>query len=64
MLHKEELINISRSPSIARVVKSRRIQWAVMLLDEGHKECIQNFGEETCRETSTWTIEEEVGGQH
>jgi hypothetical protein len=27
-LHKEELRNLNRSPSIARIIKSRRMRWA------------------------------------
>jgi hypothetical protein len=39
-LHNEELLNLYSSPSIIRIIKSRRMRWA------GH--VTQNGGEEEC----------------
>jgi hypothetical protein len=39
-------------PSIVRIVKSRRLQWAGYVEDGERKECIQNFDEETPKKIS------------
>jgi hypothetical protein len=57
-LHNEELHNLYFSPSIIRMIKSRRMRWAgyVKRMREGRRGCIHNFGgkprrEGTARET-------------
>ena len=43
-LHNEELHCLYRSPNIVRVIKSRRIRWAMHVATmEGMSECFQNF---------------------
>jgi hypothetical protein len=53
-LHNEELHDPCWSPSIVRVMKSRRVQW-------GETECIHNFSEETCWKTCTFETEKQNG---
>jgi hypothetical protein len=53
-LHNEELHNLYFSPSIIRMIKSRRMRWA----HREEEECIWNFGgkgknKETARKTKT-----------
>ena len=47
-LHNEELNDLYCSPSIIRVIKPRRMRWAVHVRRVGEEEsCIQGFGMET-----------------
>jgi hypothetical protein len=39
-LHKEELHNLYSSPSIIRMIKSRRMRWAGHVARRGEEECI------------------------
>ena len=34
-IHKEELLSLYRSPNIIRMIKSRRLRWAVARMEEG-----------------------------
>jgi hypothetical protein len=43
-LHNEELHGLYSSPSIIRVIKSRRIRWAGHVAHGGGEGCIQHFG--------------------
>jgi hypothetical protein len=50
-LHNEELNDLSSSPNIGRVIKSRRMRWAGHVASMGGKErCIQGFGRGNLRE--------------
>jgi hypothetical protein len=58
-LHNEELHNLYSSPSVIRIIKSRRMRWLghVALIGE-EDECIQDIGgkarwKETIRKTKT-----------
>jgi hypothetical protein len=44
-LHKEELTDLYSSPNTIRVIKSRKMRWAVHVarMEEGER-CIQGFG--------------------
>jgi hypothetical protein len=42
-LHNEELQNVQSSPSVIRMMRSRRMRWARYSLEEGEVECIQDF---------------------
>jgi hypothetical protein len=44
-LHKGELNGLSCSPNIFRVIKSRRMRWAVHVARMGEERRIQGFGE-------------------
>ena len=47
-LHNEELRNLYSLPNIVRVVKSRRMRWAVHVARMGERErCAQGSGGET-----------------
>jgi hypothetical protein len=46
-LHNEELNDLYFSPSIARVIKSKRIRWAGHVARMGEERRIQVFGGET-----------------
>ena len=48
-LHNEELNDLYSSPNIVRVIKSRRMRWAVHVarMEEGRGRCAQGFGGET-----------------
>jgi hypothetical protein len=57
-LHNEELHNFYSSPSIIRMIKSRRMRWAGQVERLRREECIQNFGgiarrKKTTRKTKT-----------
>jgi hypothetical protein len=57
-LHNEELHNLYFSPSIIRVIKSRRMGWAGMKHEWGEEECIEDIGgkargKEPTRKTKT-----------
>jgi hypothetical protein len=39
-LHKEELHNLYSSPSIIRMIKSRRMRWQVTQHEWGEQECM------------------------
>jgi hypothetical protein len=43
-LHNEELHNLCPSPSINRMIKSRRMIWAGNVASMGEEECIYDFG--------------------
>jgi hypothetical protein len=43
-LHTEELHNLYSSPSITRVIKSRRMRWAGHVARMGKQECIYDVG--------------------
>jgi hypothetical protein len=51
-LQNEELSDLSSSPNIIRVIKSRRLRWAGTY--GGGERCIQDFGGETRRKATTW----------
>jgi hypothetical protein len=51
-LHKEELNNLYHSPSIVRVIKSRRMRWAEHVARMGERR-IQGFGWEICMKETT-----------
>ena len=46
-LHDEELNDLYCSPSIVRVIKSRRMKWAEHVTCGGGERCLQGFGGET-----------------
>jgi len=48
-LHNEELNDLYSSPSVVRVIKSRRMRWTghVALWGRGEERCIQGFSGET-----------------
>ena len=46
-LHNEELNDLYSSPSIVRVVKSRRMRWAGHVVRMKRERCAQGFGGET-----------------
>jgi hypothetical protein len=46
-LHNVELHNLYSSPSIIRMIKSRRMRWA------GHEECIEDICENSRRKETT-----------
>jgi hypothetical protein len=55
-LHNEELRDLYSSPSIIRIIKSRRMRWAVHVSRMGEKKCVQVIGgkargKETTRNT-------------
>jgi hypothetical protein len=39
-LHNEELLNLYSSPSITRMIKSRRMRWAGHVARMGEDECV------------------------
>jgi hypothetical protein len=43
-LHNKELHNVCASPSIIRVIKSRRVRWRVYVARMGDEKCIQISG--------------------
>jgi hypothetical protein len=43
-LHNEELHKLYLSPSIIRMIKSRRMRWAGHVARTGTEECIQDIG--------------------
>jgi len=50
-LHNERFNDLSSSPNIVRMIKSRRIRWT----GNGREErCIQSFGGETRGKEITW----------
>ena len=54
-LHNEELNDLYCSPSIFRVIKSRRMRWVGHVAPMGGQERrIQNFGGETRGKETTW----------
>jgi hypothetical protein len=62
-LHKEELQNLYSSPSIIRMIKSRRMRWARHVAQMGrrgkHIEYLWEIQKETTGKTKTY-----VGGQY
>jgi hypothetical protein len=52
-LHKEELHNLSCSPSIIRIIKSRRVRWAGHVARMGEKERIYDYGGKAGRKDTT-----------
>jgi hypothetical protein len=46
-LHIEGLNELYSSPTIVRVIKSRRIRWAEYVVRRGEERCIRGFGGET-----------------
>jgi hypothetical protein len=62
-LHTEELRVLFSSPSIFRVIKSRKIRWDRHVTRMGREERrIQVFGEETFGKETTWKTQAYVGG--
>jgi hypothetical protein len=58
-LHDKELNDLYSSPNIIRVIKSRRMIWAVHVTrTEGEESCIQGFGTENSGKETTWKIQE------
>jgi hypothetical protein len=54
-LHNEELHNLYYSPSIIRVIKSRRMRWAEHAARRGgEEEFIQDIGGRARRKETTW----------
>jgi hypothetical protein len=46
-LHNKELNDLYSSPSIVRVIKSRRMRWTRHAARMGEKRCVYSFGGET-----------------
>jgi len=55
-LHDEELHNLYVSPSIVRVIMSRRMIWAEHAACMRDKKCIQNYGWKCLMEETTQKI--------
>jgi hypothetical protein len=56
-LHNEELHNLYSSPSIIRIIKSRRMGWSWHVALMGQEaECIQNFGGKSRRKETNRKI--------
>jgi hypothetical protein len=55
-LYNEELHNLYSSPSIIRMMKSRRMRWAGHVARMGEEKCIQSFGGKARREKTTRKI--------
>jgi hypothetical protein len=51
-LHNEELHSVYSSPSIIRMIKSRRMRWARHLARMEEEECIQDFGGKARKEAT------------
>jgi hypothetical protein len=43
-LHNEELRDLYSSPSIIRMIKSRRITWGTCITNGGEEQCVQAVG--------------------
>jgi hypothetical protein len=52
-LHNEELHSLYCSPSIIRIIKSRRMRWAGHVARLGESECILDFGGKAGRKETT-----------
>jgi hypothetical protein len=52
-LHNEELHNLYCSPSIIRMIKSRRVVWAGHVARMEEYECIQDFGRKAGKKETT-----------
>jgi hypothetical protein len=55
-LHNEELRKLYSSPSIIRMIKSRRIRWRIMLQEWREEECMYVIGWESRRKETTTKI--------
>jgi hypothetical protein len=51
-LHDKKLHNMYASPYIIRMIKTMR--WVGHEAHVRHEKCIQNFGQKTCGEETTW----------
>ena len=60
-LYKEELNDLYTSPSIVRVIESRRIGWVGHVARMGEKR-IQCFRGKNCGKESTWETQAWMGG--
>jgi hypothetical protein len=52
-LHSDELHSLYSSPTIVRVIKSRRMRWAGHVVRTGEGRCLQGFGWEARRDETT-----------
>jgi hypothetical protein len=56
-LHNVELNDLYSSPSIIRMIKSRRMRQRGHVAHIGEERCIQSFGGETGGEETAWKIQ-------
>jgi hypothetical protein len=60
-LHNEELHNLNSSPSIIRMIKSRRMRWAGHVARMGRKGMYVGYCRERKKERDHWE-DQDVGG--
>jgi hypothetical protein len=63
-LHNEEFHNLCSSPSIIRMIKSRRMRWAGYVARMGKKRAHIGYLSESQKERDHWKTKTLVGGQY